>query len=188
MRKLGVLVLVLVGALAIVAWAAAPATGHTKALATTASNSSVTGSYGFAETIHDPTQGSPGGSGQEGTAVGTITFNGNGQFTGVYTQNTRGCSFATCGDLEVTRVPITGTDAMYPDGSATLDLCLDIGAGNLPVGNGIPQKVEAIWEGSFSLDFAHFRYTQTEIRSPCGVVGGPFGQVPAVVIGSAEKV
>src|SRR5438270_7924201 len=153
MRKLTLVGLAVL--LAIVAWRAVPSTINGRADGTPRP----IGSYAFSEAIHDPIEGSSPGTGQEGTAVGTLTLDGNGNLKGVYTQNTRGCSIATCGDLEVTRAPITGTYSVYADGSATLDLCLTIGLGNLPVG-GTPQQVEAIWEGSFSLLFAHFRYTQ----------------------------
>lgn len=176
---------VLVGALAIVALAV-PSTITGRADATR-----VIGSYAFFEAIHDP---SPPGTGQEAASVGTLTFDGTGNFTGVYSQNTRGC-IVPCGDLEVTRVSVTGTDTVFLDGSATLDLCLRIGTGNLPVGQGVPQNVEVIAEGSFSLDFTHFRFTETEIRSGppastglCVPAGTPFSQLSTVVTGTAEKV
>jgi hypothetical protein len=208
MRKLAILGLVLFGGLAIVAWRAAPAT---KTYSGTALSSgtipNLTGNYSFAETIHDPlypTQGSlPTGTGQEGTAVGTLTLLGDsqvtgvGQLTGVYTQNTRGCvqyPSGLCGDLELTRVPITGTYTLHSDGSITLDLILSITLSNTPDPAASPQQPvceEAIWEGSFSVAYIHLRYTQTVARGssgPCPVPQAvPFTQSPNVVVGTADK-
>jgi hypothetical protein len=171
MRKLTGLVLVLLGLLAMVGWRAAPAGlhEHAKATATVINNSSVHGSYAFSESIHDPI------TGQEGNAAGTIVFDGNGGITGVYSQNSR-CN-ATCGgQQQVTRALVTGTYVVYPDGSATLTVCIQLTS---PF-----QPTQAIWEGAFSTSFFRFRYIQTTIATPC--TAAPV-QTPNVTSGTADK-
>jgi hypothetical protein len=207
MRKLAVVGLVLVGGLAIVAWRAAPAAKtHPETALSSSTTPNLIGNYSFSETIHDPlypTQGSlPTGTGQEGVAVGALKLLGNsqatgaGQLTGVYNQNTRGCvqSPGPCGDLELTRVPVTGSYTLHSDGSITLDLVLSITSSNTPDPVASPQPsvcVEVIWEGSFSLAYIHLRYTQTLARAsegPCPVLTGvQFTQSANVVVGTADR-
>jgi hypothetical protein len=194
MRKLTVLVLVLLGAAAVVGWRAAPSS-NARVLATTIGDGSVVGSYAFSETFQDPMTGTTAsgqngpGSGQVGAAAGTLTFDGKGNLTGYYSQNTRGCA-NPCGDLQVTGVQIAGTYTVYPSGAAHLDLCLHILASEIgPPQTGTDAYVRAIWEGSFSLSFVHFTYIQTLIGdctppSP----SGSLSQSPNVTAGSADKV
>ena len=172
MRRLAVVAVVLLGAIAIIGWRAAPTTmaGPVKATGTI-NNSSVHGSYAFSETFHDPAAL----SGQEGNAAGTIVFESNGVLKGVFSQNSR-CVSCT-GQPQVTRAPISGSYTVYPDGSATLKVCIGLTA---------PFDTQAIWEGAFSTFFVHFRYIQTTIATPCNSVA-PI-QSPTVTSGTADKV
>jgi hypothetical protein len=193
MRRLTILVVLVLGALAIVAWRAAPTaiTSHLSDGGTTIGVASVHGSYAFSDTVQDPWEeggvvAGPGGgpsTGQLTAAVGTLRFDGAGGLTGVYTQNTRGC-FLPCGYLEVTRVPFDGSYTVYSDGSVTMDFCLHI-----PTTLNPPQamqNVHAVWEGAFSTLFLHLRFIQTRIGD-CAAPAAALGVSPNVTQGTADK-
>jgi hypothetical protein len=141
-------------------------TGHAAAAPAPFGTGSVTGAYAFSDTFHDPI------TTQEGSAVGSIVFNGSGAVTGVYSQNAR-CSSA-CGDQLVTRAPFTGTYTANQDGSATVDICLTLPS----------TTVRVIWQGAFAERGNTFRFVQTQLASPCT---DPLGTQPNVTTGTASK-
>lgn len=182
MRRVAIL-LVLFASLTLLIWrvAAPPVTGH-------AFGNGPSGAYAFLETIHDPVYGTAGlggspGTGQEGSSVGTLVFN-NGALSGVYSQNTRGCT-SNCGYLQLTRVPFDGTYTLYSDGSVTMNLCLHIASSNVNPPQP-PQNVHVIWEGAFSTFFIHLRFIQTQL----GLCEAPgvLNPTPNVTSATADKV
>ena len=173
MRKLNIVVLLLLGTFAIVAWKAAPATGgHVSALATTG-NSSVSGNYAVSFDFHDRQVDQ-----QDGAGAGTLFFDGKGGLRGVISEINR-CSGPECGDSYVVRASVLGTYTVFADGSASLDLCLTIT-------DPTPGNVEVHWEGAFSTFFLHFRFIQTLLFPTCGSL--TFVQSPNVTTGTADKV
>lgn len=162
MKRLGVL-LVLLGAIAFLVGRATFA-DHASA-APGVGNASVSGNYAFSTSFHDPL------TGQEGSSAGSFVFDGAGGVTGVYSQGSRcsGCG----GEADVDRAPLTGTYTVYPDGSATIDLCIDVSG----------THVRVLWQGAFSNKFGNLRFVETALGT-CGASSGP---PPNVVSGTAEK-
>jgi len=193
MRKLRILVVVLIGGVTIVAWTAAPAaSGPAKTLTRTASASSVSGNYSVLFTFHDPV------SGQEGNGAGTFVFNGNGVLSGVLSENSR-CAACPGNGVNIRMQVVPPSNyIVYPDASATLDVCVHI-TNAVTTQNGAPaptnQYVEFIWEGAFSAFFFHGRFIGTIYKPIPGTTGvncfnSPVGfvQTPNVTTADLEKV
>lgn len=191
MRTLVILVVGLLGGATIVAWTAAPAaSGPAKTLTRTASNSSVSGNYSVLMTFHDPV------TGQEGNGAGSFNFNGNGVLSGVLSENSR-CAACPGNGVNIRADVVPPSNyIVYPDASATLDICLHItnavvtqGGAPMPVNH----YVEFKWEGAFSAFFFHGRFIQTIYRpqptnDPIACDPAvPFVQVPNVTYGDLER-
>ena len=170
MKRLAIL-LVLLGAIALLVGRSAPLfVGHATA-APAPSNTSVSGAYAFSLSTHDSN------TGQEGAEVGTMVFDGAGNVSGILSANERfNPPCTTCGDLIATRSPYTGTYTVRTDGSVTIDICVT----NRPSG----QQFKAELEGAFSNHFGSLMLLLTQI-GPC--TGGSLSQVPNITTGTADK-
>jgi hypothetical protein len=190
MRKLMILVVGLVGGLTIVAWTAAPATGGpAKTLTRTTSTSSASGNYSVLMTFHDPV------TGQEGNGAGTLIFNASGVLSGVLSENSR-CNMCSGNDVNIRAQVVPPSNyIVYPDASATLDVCLRITNAATTQGGTpgpVSQYVEFIWEGAFSASFFHGRFIQTLLNPTPSMTSCdrsvPWVQTPNVTSGDLEKV
>lgn len=188
MRKPAILVVVLVGALAIVGWKAAPSSsGSITAPAPAISTASVAGSYSVLFTFHDAQ------TGQDGAGAGTFVFDGKGNLAGGKISENSRCTSCS-GNAINTRAAVSGTYTVDSDGYATIDFCLTI-TNSIPPGT---QYVEVIWEGAFSTVFVgffaqprmHGRFVQTLLRgstTSCTITS-PFVQSPNTTVADLEKV
>ncbi|MGB2876089.1 MAG: hypothetical protein WBB76_11535 [Gaiellaceae bacterium] len=164
MRRATILLVVLGAFAFLAARVAVPLVGHAAA-APSVGNASVSGSYAFSTAFHDPL------TGQEGNSAGSLVFDGAGGLIGVYSQGSRctGCG----GEANVDRAPITGTYTVYPDGSTTLDICIQVGA----------TPVRVVFQGAFSSKFSHLGFVETTL----GTCGGTSGPPPNANAGTADK-
>lgn len=199
MRKVLVIFLGLVVSIGVVAWkgpAAAPA-GRGAAALTTIGNSSVAGNYSVLMMFHDTTNG------QDGNGAGIYHFDGNGNLSGVLSENSRCVPTSTnnaCngGNAVNIRAGISGHYTVFPDASATLDICINIITSIGPQGGNLnnqnPESVEVMWEGSFDKFLTEGRFIQTLLRpitpAQCTPAAGPtdWVQTPNVTTGELEHV